>query len=133
MAETKGLPGRRPYVPAGEKMIAHNFTLHPRHMVLLKARASTRGVPLSVILREILDEWTDAQETPPSPAGAGAELVAELTASGFIGAWEDRADIGDSVAFARRLRERAQTRADREDADEIARLGGAHPAGQSGG
>jgi len=59
-------------------------------------------------------------------------LVAELTASGFIGAWEDRADIGDSVTFARRLRERAQTRADREDADEIERLGGTHPAGIAG-
>jgi hypothetical protein len=134
MAEAKGLPGRRPYVPDGEKMVPHNFTLHPRHMALLRARAAARRVPLSVILREVLDEWADAQEaeTRPKP-GTGAELVAELTANGFIGAWADRPDIGDSVEFARRLRERAESRADREDADEIERLGGAHPAGTTEG
>jgi hypothetical protein len=121
-------------VPDREKMVPHNFTLHPRHMALLRARAAARRVPLSVILREVLDEWADAQEAQARPKpGTGAELVAELTASGFIGAWEDRSDIGDSVEFARRLRERAESRADREDADEIERLGGAHPAGNTEG
>jgi hypothetical protein len=133
MSEPKNLPGRRPYVPPGEKMVAHNFTIHPRHMLLLRARATERCVPLSVVLREVLDQWADEQEAQsPQQPGTGAELVAELNASGFISAWEDRTDIGDSVAFARRLRERAQTRADREDADEINRLGGAHPAGIAG-
>jgi hypothetical protein len=133
MAETHRLPGRRPYVPEGEKMIPHNFTIHPRHMALLRARAHARRVPLSAVLREVLDAWANDQEaqTPPQP-GTGAELVAELNASGFIGAWENRTDIGDSVEFARRLRERVESRADRHDADEIERLGEAHPAGTAG-
>jgi hypothetical protein len=130
MAETHRLPGRRPYVPEGEKMIPHNFTIHPRHMALLRARATARRVPLSAVLREVLDEWANQQEAQAQPQpGTGAELVAELNASGFIGAWEDRTDIGDSVEFARRLRERVESRVDRDDADEIERLGGAHPAG----
>ena len=33
-----------------------------------------------------------------------------LLASGLIGIWKDRDDIGDSVTFARQLRERAQKR-----------------------
>lgn len=38
------------------------------------------------------------------------ELVRALEASGFIGLWEHRTDIGDSSEFARTLRERAQKR-----------------------
>ena len=134
MEKTKRLPGRRPYVPAGEKMVPHNFTIHPRHMAMLKERAAVRRVPISVILREVLDEWANEQEpSAPLDETAGARLVAELTANGFIGAWKDREDIGDSVEFARRLRERAQTRADRFDADEIKQLRGKHPAGPAGG
>jgi len=33
-----------------------------------------------------------------------------LLESGLVGMWEDRADIGDSVEFARKIRERAQSR-----------------------
>ena len=33
-----------------------------------------------------------------------------LLASGLIGIWKDRTDIGDSATFARRLREQAQKR-----------------------
>jgi hypothetical protein len=50
----------------------------------------------------------------PAPADGkpttGKELLEALQRSGFIGAWKDRADIGDSSEFARRLRERAQSR-----------------------
>jgi hypothetical protein len=134
MGRAKELPGRRPYVPEADKMVAHNFTIHPRHMALLKERAAAQHVPLSVVLRDVLDRWADEQTVGAEPQpSAGAELVAELKQSGLIGMWADRTDIGDSVDFARRLRERAQTRADRFDADEIKRLGGAHPAGTSGG
>jgi hypothetical protein len=102
-------------------------------MTLLRARANARRVPISVVLREVLDQWADQQEAQTQPQiRTGAELVAELSASGFIGAWEDRTDIGDSVAFARRLRERAQTRADRHDADEIERRGRTDPTGNLG-
>jgi hypothetical protein len=50
---------------------------------------------------------------PPAAAGkpkTGRELLAALEASGVIGVWADRRDIGDSVEFARQLRERAWTR-----------------------
>jgi hypothetical protein len=40
----------------------------------------------------------------------GPELFAALVANGFIGALADRDDIGDSVEYARKLRERAWTR-----------------------
>jgi hypothetical protein len=33
-----------------------------------------------------------------------------LIGSGLVGMWEDRTDIGDSVEFARKLREKAQRR-----------------------
>ena len=36
--------------------------------------------------------------------------AAELLQSELVGIWADRADIGDSREFARRLREEAQTR-----------------------
>jgi hypothetical protein len=34
----------------------------------------------------------------------------DVLASGLVGLWSDRADVGDSRDFARQLRERAQTR-----------------------
>jgi hypothetical protein len=37
----------------------------------------------------------------------GKELLEVLIASGFVGMWEDRTDIGDSAEYARRLRARA--------------------------
>jgi hypothetical protein len=39
-----------------------------------------------------------------------AEMLAIFEEEGFIGMWEDREDIGDSVEFARQLREKAQRR-----------------------
>ncbi len=36
--------------------------------------------------------------------------VRQLRESGLIGLWKDRNDIGDSVAYARQLREQAQRR-----------------------
>jgi hypothetical protein len=40
----------------------------------------------------------------------GRELYEALVANGFIGAWKDRTDIGDSVEYARSLRKRASER-----------------------
>jgi hypothetical protein len=37
----------------------------------------------------------------------GQELYRALVENGFIGGWKDRADIGDTLEFARKLRERA--------------------------
>jgi hypothetical protein len=57
---------------------------------------------------------TEAAPAPPRKLRTGRELLEELKASGLIGIWKDRTDIGDSVEFARRIRERAQTRQDRD-------------------
>jgi hypothetical protein len=37
----------------------------------------------------------------------GQELYRALVENGFIGGWKDRTDIGDTLEFARKLRERA--------------------------
>jgi hypothetical protein len=42
----------------------------------------------------------------------GREMLQALRANGFVGAWADREDIGDSVEFARQLRERVWSRKD---------------------
>jgi hypothetical protein len=44
------------------------------------------------------------------PVAAPIHLLSELLSSGFAGSWADRDDIGDSVEFARELRERAWRR-----------------------
>jgi hypothetical protein len=46
----------------------------------------------------------------PSPSDKGLMTAVDLLQSGLVGLWADRADIGDSQQFARRLREQAQTR-----------------------
>jgi hypothetical protein len=40
----------------------------------------------------------------------GRELIAALRATGLVGMWREKEDIGDSAEFARGLRERAQRR-----------------------
>lgn len=49
-------------------------------------------------------------EEKAAKPNTGRELVAALRASGLIGMWKDRSDIGDSSEFARKLREQAQKR-----------------------
>jgi hypothetical protein len=53
---------------------------------------------------------TLAAEGPAVKPKTGRELLQALRASGLVGMWQDRQDIGDSSEFARRLRERAQKR-----------------------
>jgi hypothetical protein len=57
---------------------------------------------------------------PGSQPMTGREHLQQLKDSGFVGMWKDRQDIGDSTAFARRLRESVETRADRHDREEPA-------------
>jgi len=45
-----------------------------------------------------------------SPAKYPFSSAGRLLNSPLIGMWEDRTDIGDSVEFARKLRDRAQRR-----------------------
>lgn len=40
----------------------------------------------------------------------GHELLEMLRQNGFVGMWADRTDIGDTLDFARKLRERASRR-----------------------
>lgn len=47
---------------------------------------------------------------PTARREARALTARELLASGLVGAWRDRGDIGDSQEFARLLRERAERR-----------------------
>jgi len=48
-------------------------------------------------------------ETDGKPR-TGRDLLEALEANGLVGMWQDRTDIADSTGFARKLRERAQTR-----------------------
>ena len=50
-----------------------------------------------------------------APASQRVMTAASLLESGLVGLWEDRADIGDSVAFARQLRRRAERREESGD------------------
>jgi hypothetical protein len=78
-----------------------------------RQRAYRERLRLKVAAYDALPREVKEQAAPASAAGkpkTGRELLAALEASGFIGMWEDRKDIGDSVEFARRLRERAWTR-----------------------
>ena len=52
--------------------------------------------------------WPGGEEL--APAEKPLLTAADPLHSGLVSMWADRADIGDSRAFARRLREQAQTR-----------------------
>jgi hypothetical protein len=84
--------------------------------IVLKTRISGDG---SVHLKLPVgpeDAGIEVQVTVEPLAGArkGTLLASDLLASGLIGMWAERTDIGDSRAFARSLREQGQTR--RQDA-----------------
>jgi hypothetical protein len=78
-----------------------------------KQKAYRRRVRLKAAAFDALQQKLGEQSAPDPRAGkpqTGAELLAALEANGFIGMWADRDDIGDSVEFARKLRERAWSR-----------------------
>jgi predicted RNase H-like HicB family nuclease len=51
------------------------------------------------------------EEGVEEPAGQPIPMTGEaLLASGLVGIWADRTDIGDTLEFARELRKRAETR-----------------------
>ena len=45
---------------------------------------------------------------------AGTMTVEELLNSGLVGIWKNRTDIKDNIEFARKLREKAWTRRNKE-------------------
>jgi len=77
-----------------------------RKIVETEGEIHLRGLPLrkgQQVEMIVLVEVPVAREHRPLTAR-------QLLQSGLIGLWRDRTDIGDSVAFARRLREQAQRR-----------------------
>lgn len=72
-------------------------------------------VATSQIGRKLAHKRAGKQRTPlmseqDKPTLTPAQVVAQWNAEGVIGAWADRQDIGDSSAYARKLREQAQCR-----------------------
>jgi predicted transcriptional regulator len=63
----------------------------------------------AVAIRAISDGLEPAQ-LKPAKVESGADIVAAWRASGAIGAWNQRPDIGDSVEFAKELRKRSNQR-----------------------
>src|SRR5437588_12432973 len=69
-----------------------------------RQRAYRQRVRMKVAAYDALPQEVKEQAAPPAAAGkptTGRELLAALEASGVIGVWADRKDIGDSVEFAR--------------------------------
>jgi hypothetical protein len=58
---------------------------------------------------EVPGECTDPGDAGERPMTA-SELFDAIQSSGLIGMWKNRTDIGDSSAYARELRRRAQER-----------------------
>ncbi len=81
--------------------------------MVVKARVSSDGslrldLPLGM---EEADKEVQVTVEPVPPAGKQRTMSAsDLLHSGLVGMWADRADIGDSKEFARRLRVQAQNR-----------------------
>ncbi len=76
----------------------------------------------SIILHGVITEKGELQiefpsDLPPGPVEVEIRLPEvqgltseEILASDFVGMWEDRTDIGDSVEYAQELRRRASRR-----------------------
>lgn len=80
--------------------------LPPALEARLEAEAAKRNEPVETFAVAWLEETLP--EKPRSQTGA--ELVARLEEEGILGMWADRADIGDSLEYARKLRSQAETR-----------------------
>ncbi len=64
------------------------------------------GPTASLTESNIDDDFSFSSSAEGKPK-TGQELYRALVESGFIGAWKDRTDIGDSSEYARLLRKRA--------------------------
>src|SRR6266516_1633109 len=91
VAGRRGRP--RIYKDAAEKQRAHRLRVK-QQLAELKA------------IRAMIAENSSRPSPPPHKPKAGREMLQALRANGFVGAWKDRHDIGDSVEFARELRRR---------------------------
>src|SRR5437868_792215 len=99
-ATVTGRRGRpRMYKNAAEKQRAHRLRIK-QQLAQLKSMQS-RGT-----------ENSPRPAPPQDKPRTGREMLQALTANGFVGAWKNRDDIGDSVEFARELRRRVWSRED---------------------
>ena len=95
-----GRRGRpRVYKDAAEKQRAHRLRVK-QQLAELKAIQAT------------IAENSSRSSPPQDRPKTGREMLQALRANGFVGAWKDRDDIGDSVEFARELRRRVWSRED---------------------
>ena len=95
-----GRRGRpRVYKDAAEKQRAHRLRVK-QQLAELKAIQAT------------IAENSSRSSPPQDKPKTGREMLKALRANGFVGAWKDREDIGDSVEFARELRRRVWSRED---------------------
>ena len=72
--------------------------LTPEEEARLEAEARAKGIDVQTLPHSLIATIPARQPT------IGARLLAELEVAGVIGAWADRTDIGDSVEYARELR-----------------------------
>jgi hypothetical protein len=91
----------------------------------MSAKARGNQLMSSIIVRGIVNEAgelivTFPQGLPPGPVEVEIHLPEtvgissqEILESDFVGMWEDRADLGDSVEYARKLRSQATRRKDK--------------------
>jgi hypothetical protein len=80
--------------------------------IVLKTRVASDG-SLHLNLPVGAEEAGTEVQVTVEPLAVSAKrplLAADLLHSGLVGIWAGRSDIDDSHAFARRLREQAQTR-----------------------
>lgn len=82
--------------------------------IIVKSRVSSDGVLHLHVPVGPGEADQEVQVTVESVAALSARRpsmsASDLLDSGLVGIWADRTDMGDSQAFARRLREQAQTR-----------------------
>jgi hypothetical protein len=79
-----------------------------------KQRAHRQRVKQQINELKAQQSMTSAISAPrPDQPKTGREMLQILKANGFVGAWADRDDIGDSVEFARQLRRRVWSGEDR--------------------
>lgn len=92
--------------------MALTIDLKPDTEAALRRAAARRGMVAADLARALLEEQLgrEPQSGDASAPATGAELVEYWQSEGVVGAWAGRTDISDSVAYARELRRRAETR-----------------------
>lgn len=83
--------------------------LPPETEAKLTAEAVQNATPVDKYALNLIQEGLMAD---PANFKTGAEVVAYWMKHGLIGIWADREDIGDSVEYARKLRQQAEKRGD---------------------